>query len=221
MMSSILIRIFDIIISLLVLIITSPIILISSILIYFEDGYLMIFFGERVKKDFKTFKLYKLRSMKKKSSDELSLTLGSNDIRITKTGLIIRKYKIDELPQLINVLIGEMSLVGYRPESINVIKKVQGFKNLKKFNPGITDWASLFFVNEEEIISKIDEKEIFFLNSVVPQKIQLNMIFYENQLISEYFRILIFTFMTLFFNKNHSKKYLLKKYSNLIDNKFR
>ena len=220
-MSSILIRIFDIIISLLVLIITSPIILISSILIYFEDGYPMIFFGERVKKDFKTFKLYKLRSMKKKSSDELSLTLGSNDIRITKIGLIIRKYKIDELPQLINVLIGEMSLVGYRPESINVIKKVQGFKNLKKFNPGITDWASLFFVNEEEIISKIDEKEFFFLNSVVPQKIQLNMIFYENQLISEYFRILIFTFMTLFFNKNHSKKYLLKKYSNLIDNKFR
>ena len=220
-MSSILIRIFDIIISLLVLIITSPIILIFSTLIYFEDGYPIIFFGERVKKDLKTFKLYKLRSMKKKSSDELSLTLGSNDIRITKIGLIIRKYKIDELPQLINVLIGEMSLVGYRPESINVIKKVQGFKNLKKFNPGITDWASLFFVNEEEIISKIDEKEFFFLNSIVPQKIQLNMIFYENQLISEYFRILIFTFMTLFFNKNHSKKYLLKKYSNLIDNKFR
>jgi lipopolysaccharide/colanic/teichoic acid biosynthesis glycosyltransferase len=188
------IRIFDILFSLLGLILLSPIFIIISILIVLESQGGIFYRQERIGKNNIPFLLYKFRSMAVNSDKSGLLTVGMKDSRITKTGLFIRKYKIDELPQLINVLKGDMSLVGPRPEVkkyVDLYSKSQQIVLTVK--PGMTDMASIEFSNENEILEKQETPEKYYIEYIMPKKIELNMQFILNPSIYQYFRIILLT----------------------------
>ena len=123
------------------------------------------------------------------------ITIGEKDNRITKTGFILRKYKLDELPQLWNVFIGDMSLVGPRPE----VKKYTDLyteeqKQVLHVRPGITDWASIKYVDENKILGESKTPDEAYVNLIMPNKIKLNMVYIQNQTLGEYFKIIFATF---------------------------
>jgi lipopolysaccharide/colanic/teichoic acid biosynthesis glycosyltransferase len=124
------------------------------------------------------------------------LTVGGSDSRITRAGLFIRKYKLDELPQLINVLLGEMSLVGPRPEVRKYTDMyTEDQKLVLNVRPGITDWASIEFRNENEILGKSDNPEKTYIEQIMPIKIELNNRFIQHPSLGHYFKII---FKTIF-----------------------
>ena len=120
--------------------------------------------------------------MRKDSEKKGLLTVGKKDARITEMGYFLRKYKIDELPQLFNVFAGSMSLVGPRPE---VKKYVEMYneeqKKVLSVKPGITDYASMIYSNENEILSRSDDPEQHYIRHVMPAKLKLNLKYIENQ----------------------------------------
>ncbi len=192
-------RVFDIIISILVLIIFSPIFLLLMILIPLESKGSPFYIQKRVGKDGKEFNLIKFRSMYLNSDKKGLLTVGSSDRRITRIGKFIRKYKIDELPQFINVLIGDMSIVGPRPE---VKKYVDLYtdeqKEILKVRPGITDFASVEYFNENDILANSDDPEKTYIEEIMPAKIELNKKFITNPTLKNYFVIILKTILKLF-----------------------
>jgi len=187
-----LIRFFDIVASTLGLLILSPFFVVISSLIWLEDMHSPFFLQERVGLNFKIFRIVKFRSMSPNKSG--LLISSSTDKRITKTGAFIRKYKIDELPQLINVLLGHMSLVGPRPEVefyVNKYNKSQ--REVIKVKPGITDYASILYRNENELLSKSIDPEATYLNIIMPRKIRLNMVWVNNYSLRTYFDCILRT----------------------------
>ena len=123
------------------------------------------------------------------------LTVGGRDPRITQIGYFLRNYKLDELPQLFNVLIGEMSLVGPRPEVrkyVELYTKEQ--QKILKVKPGITDWASIKYRDENIILEKTLDSEYDYIHKIMPDKIKYNLIYIEKYSIIEYFKIIISTF---------------------------
>jgi lipopolysaccharide/colanic/teichoic acid biosynthesis glycosyltransferase len=157
----------------------------------------VIFSQIRVGKYNIDFKLYKFRTMYQQAESKGQLTVGGRDNRITGIGYYLRKFKLDELPQLFNVLNGKMSLVGPRPE---VRKYVNLYTNeqLKVLNvlPGITDYASLAFRNENDLLANAENPEQYYIDEIMPKKIELNKKFIENRTIKNYFLILIKTVKT-------------------------
>ena len=134
------------------------------------------------------------------NSDKLGLiTVGGRDPRVTSIGYYLRKYKLDELPQLINVLIGDMSLVGPRPE---VKKYVDLYtieqKRVLTIRPGITDWASINYRDENEILGQSTDPEKDYIEKVMPDKLKYNMIYIENYGFAEYFKIIFITLWHIF-----------------------
>jgi len=188
------IRFADLLFSLIGLIVLSPVILIFALLIVIDDFGSPLYIQERVGINGKTFKLLKLRSMKNRSGGLLIST--SNDSRITAIGKFIRKYKIDELPQLLNVLMGSMSIVGPRPE---VSKYVRLYSETQRkvllVRPGITDYASITFKNENEFLGNSQDPESTYINYILPRKLRLNMIWIRNKSLFTYFDCI---FRTLF-----------------------
>jgi lipopolysaccharide/colanic/teichoic acid biosynthesis glycosyltransferase len=132
------------------------------------------------------------------SDSEGLLTVGERDNRITRIGYVLRKTKIDELPQLMNVLKGDMSLVGPRPE---VRKYTDMYTEEQRkvlcVRPGITDYASIEYVNENELLSTADDPERMYIEKVMPDKIKLNMKYLEHYTVGEYFKIIFLTFKSL------------------------
>ncbi len=170
-------RLFDIFFSLAGLIALSPLFLAVSLLIKLDDHGPVFFRQERIGKNFRPFLIYKFRTMTVDAGQRGPLITVSGDTRITRTGKIMRKYKIDELPQLINVLKGDMSLVGPRPE---VKKYVEMFRSdygkLLAVPPGITDPASINYSAEEGILSQAQENwEDEYVKKVLPEKIRLSL----------------------------------------------
>ena len=167
-------RIFDTTLSLFGLIILLPFMLIIAILIKFDSKGTIFFKQIRVTKDGKEFKIFKYRTMKVGSDKYSQITVGQDD-RITKIGSFLRKYKLDEIPQLINVLIGDMSLVGPRPE---VPKYVALYtdeqKEILKVRAGITDYASIEFSNENDLLALEKDSEKAYIEKIMPKKIELN-----------------------------------------------
>ena len=167
-------RIFDITLSLFGLIILLPFMLIIAILIKIDSKGPVFFKQIRVTKNGKEFKIFKYRTMKVGSDKYSQITVGK-DGRITKLGSFLRKYKLDEIPQLINVLIGDMSLVGPRPE---VPKYVALYtdeqKEILKVRAGITDYASIEFSDENDLLASEEEPEKAYIEKIMPKKIELN-----------------------------------------------
>ena len=189
------IRFFDIIFSIIGLVILSPIFIVLYLLIRIESKGGGFYSQERIGKNGKPFKLYKFRSMRIGSDKKGLITIGEKDNRITKTGFILRKYKLDELPQLWNVFIGDMSLVGPRPE----VKKYTDLyteeqKQVLQVRPGITDWASIKYVDENKILGESEDPDEAYVNLIMPNKIKLNMVYIQHQTLGEYFKIIFTTF---------------------------
>lgn len=189
------IRFFDLIFSIMGLVILSPLFIVFYLLIRIESKGGGFYSQERIGKNGKPFKLYKFRSMRIGSDKKGLITIGEKDNRITKTGFILRKYKLDELPQLWNVFIGDMSLVGPRPE----VKKYTDLyteeqKQVLHVRPGITDWASIKYVDENKILGESKTPDEAYVNLIMPNKIKLNMVYIQNQTLGEYFKIIFTTF---------------------------
>ncbi|CKG69516.1 Putative colanic biosynthesis UDP-glucose lipid carrier transferase [Fusobacterium polymorphum] len=167
-------RIFDTILSLFGLIILLPFMLIIAIFIKLDSKGPVFFKQVRVTKNGREFKIFKYRTMRVGSDKYRQITVGK-DNRITKVGAFLRKYKLDEIPQLINVLIGDMSLVGPRPE---VPKYVALYtdeqKEILKVRAGITDYASIEFSDENDLLASEEDPEKAYIEKVMPKKIELN-----------------------------------------------
>jgi lipopolysaccharide/colanic/teichoic acid biosynthesis glycosyltransferase len=175
-------RIFDIFFSLAgLLFLLIPFLVISLIIVIDSKG--GVFYKQvRVGKDGKDFKLFKFRSMRTNADKSGLLTVGGRDNRITRVGYYIRKYKVDELPQLINVLLGDMSLVGPRPE----VRKYVNLYNAEQLKvigvkPGITDYASIEYSNENEILGKAADPEKVYIEEIMPAKLKLNLKYIQEQ----------------------------------------
>lgn len=173
-------RLFDVIFSLLALIALSPVFMVASLFIKFDSKGPVFFLQERVGRHFRPFTIYKFRSMKADTGTKSTLITVEGDERITRVGRILRKYKIDELPQLLNVLKGDMSLVGPRPE---IGKYVQLFKTeygkLLRIRPGITDPASIRFSEEERVLAAAADWEGDYVKRILPEKIGLSLLYVE------------------------------------------
>lgn len=192
------IRLLDILFSLIGLVVLSPALLLIYILIICESKGNGFYIQERIGKNGKPFGLYKFRTMRIGADANGQLTIGKRDNRITRVGYYLRRTKIDELPQLLNVLKGDMSLVGPRPE---VRKYVDLYtdeqRKVLNVRPGITDYASIEYVNESELLEKADDPDRLYIDTIMPDKIKLNMKYLEHYTVSEYFRIIFKTFKSL------------------------
>lgn len=193
------IRLFDILFSLFGLIVLSPLFLIVAVWIVLDNYGPVFYRQQRVGKNGNDFLLLKFRSMRT-GADKMSLiTVGERDPRVTKAGYYLRKYKIDELPQLWNVFIGDMSLVGPRPE---VRKYVDLYtdeqRKVLSIRPGITDYASIKYIDENRLLEQSSDPDKTYVEEIMPAKIALNMRYIEHQTLREYFTILLLTFSKLF-----------------------
>lgn len=178
--NSIIKRIFDFFAALIGIIIISPVLIIVSIAIKLDSSGNIMFLQKRVGKDGKEFNIYKFRTMVS-NAEKLGkqITVGK-DNRITKVGAFLRKYKIDELPQLFNVLKGDMSLVGPRPEVPKYVALYnEEQRKVLSVRPGITDLASLKYSDENDILGKVENPEEYYINVIMKDKLSLNLEYIE------------------------------------------
>lgn len=174
-------RLFDIAASGLGLIFLSPIFLFVAIWIKLDSKGPVFFRQVRVGRYNKDFRIFKFRSMHVGSDKGSLVTIGGRDPRVTKSGYYIRKYKLDELPQLINVFVGDMSLVGPRPE----VRHYVDFYTSKQLQvldvrPGITDLASIYYRNENEILANVEDPETYYKEVVMQDKLEINLSYVRN-----------------------------------------
>jgi len=166
-------RCFDIVVSLTGLILLTPLFLLIAVLIVLDSPGPVFFQQERMGKNFRPFQILKFRTMVTGPPDSPSLTIG-RDPRITRLGGFLRKSKLDELPQLINVLRGDMSLVGPRPEVREFVEMFpEDYIDILSVRPGITDLASIEFSEESEILGQAENPLEFYRAEILPRKIQL------------------------------------------------
>ena len=174
-------RLFDIVASGCGLLVLSPLFIVLAIWIKLDSKGPVFYKQSRVGQYNKDFLLYKFRSMRVGSDKKGLITVGNRDPRITKSGYFIRKYKLDEFPQLINVFIGDMSLVGPRPE---VRKYVDLYTeeqlHVLDVKPGITDLASIRYRNENEILENVENPDEYYINVVMQDKLKINLEYVNN-----------------------------------------
>lgn len=175
-------RLFDIIASALGLIVLSPLFLVLAVWIKVDSKGPVFYRQTRVGWHNKDFRIFKFRSMRVGADKGSLVTIGGRDPRITKSGYYIRKYKLDEFPQLINVLIGDMSLVGPRPEVRHYVDYwTPEQMRVLDVRPGITDPASIKFRNENELMAQADDPEQYYINVIMQEKLRLYLEYVDNQ----------------------------------------
>ena len=187
-------RLFDIVASLVGIIILLPFLIVICIAMIVSCGFPLFYLQTRVGKNGKDFKLFKFRTMHLDADKKGLLTVGGRDPRVTSIGYYLRKYKLDELPQLFNVLFGTMSLVGPRPEVrkyVDLYTKEQ--QQVLSVKPGITDFASLEYINENDLLAKSDNPEKTYIEEIMPAKLALNMKYIQQQGILVDFKIILNT----------------------------
>ncbi len=191
-------RTFDIVASLVVCVILLPFYLIIALAIVLESKGGIIYRQKRVGKNNRDFNLLKFRTMKVHSDKNGLLTVGDKDNRITRVGYFLRKYKLDELPQLFNILKGEMSVVGPRPEVRKYVELYDEHqKQVLQVLPGLTDYASLTYISESEILAQSDHPEQTYIDEIMPRKIELNLKYIQNQSSMEDLRIIFKTIFSI------------------------
>lgn len=190
---------FDIIFSFIGIILLLPVFVVISCLIILDSRGGIFYRQTRVGKNNVDFFLLKFRTMQTNADKKGLLTVGSRDSRITKIGYYLRKYKLDELPQLFNVLFGSMSLVGPRPEVRKYVDLYNAQqKQVLNAKPGITDYASIEYVNENEILAKADNPEQTYITEIMPHKLTLNLKYIEQQSFITDLKIIFKTLMKIF-----------------------
>lgn len=188
-------RLFDILVSLIILMVFLPFGLIISLLIVFGSKGGVFYIQERIGKNGKPFGLYKFRTMRPDSDKLGKLTVGMRDPRITNVGYYLRKYKLDEFPQFINVLLGDMSIVGPRPEVKEYVDLyTDEQKVVLSVKPGITDYASIEYFKENEILAKAEDPRKAYVEEVMPAKIELNKKYIQSPGVGHDLKIMWMTF---------------------------
>lgn len=192
------IRFFDFVLSLVGLVILAPIFIVLAAWIKIDSVGPVFYKQIRVGQNGKDFGLFKFRSMVVDADKKGLITVGGRDPRITRSGYFIRKYKLDELPQLINVLVGDMSLVGPRPEVRKYVELYDDDQNkVLSVKPGITDYASIEYMDENEILGKSTDPEKTYIEEIMPEKIKYNMKYIKNRSLIEYFKIIFLTVLKI------------------------
>jgi lipopolysaccharide/colanic/teichoic acid biosynthesis glycosyltransferase len=176
-----------------------PLIIAISVIILISSGYPIFFLQERVGKDWRIFKIIKFRTMLK-NADKMGINISSfNDSRITAIGRFLRKFKLDELPQIFNVLIGNMSLVGPRPELLKYAEYyADDYSEILKIKPGITDYASIEFKDESILLNDSIDNEKIYLNKILPRKISLYKKYLKEVNLKTDLKIILTTFKVIF-----------------------
>ena len=188
-------RIFDILFSSFILLCFLPIGLIISFLIVFGSPGGIFYRQERIGKGGKPFLILKFRSMRTDSDAKGKLTVGMRDPRITSIGFFIRKYKLDEFPQFVNVLKGEMSVVGPRPEVKEYVDLYnEDQRKVLQVKPGITDYASLYYFKENELLAQSIDPQKTYIEDIMPAKLKLNEKYLENPTVFHDLKIIFKTF---------------------------
>jgi lipopolysaccharide/colanic/teichoic acid biosynthesis glycosyltransferase len=191
-------RLFDIIISLVVLSVGLPFGILIALVIVIDSKGKIFYKQTRVGRHNVDFPLYKFRTMYAESDHGSLITVGSNDARITKSGRFLRKYKIDEFPQFLNILKGEMSIVGPRPE---VRKYVDLYTpeqmKVLSVRPGLTDYASIRYVNENALLAASDDPEQTYIHEIMPDKLALNLKYIQEQSLWVDLKIILKTFAAI------------------------
>jgi lipopolysaccharide/colanic/teichoic acid biosynthesis glycosyltransferase len=191
------IRILDCAFSIIGLILLSPVFLVVALLIKLSSKGPVFYKQNRVGKNGEDFKVYKFRTMYTDADKKGLLTVGGKDNRVTTVGYYLRKFKLDELPQLLNVLAGDMSIVGPRPE---VRKYVDLYtieqRKVLSVRPGITDYASIAYRNENELLAMASDPEEMYVQEIMPRKIEMNFNYINNRSIKTYFAIILKTVAT-------------------------
>jgi lipopolysaccharide/colanic/teichoic acid biosynthesis glycosyltransferase len=192
-------RLFDIIASGCGLLLLSPLLLCVAIWIKWDSEGPVFFRQVRVGRYNKDFRIFKFRSMRVGSDKGSLVTIGGRDSRVTRSGYFIRKYKIDELPQLINVFIGDMSLVGPRPEVRHYVNYwTTEQMHVLDVRPGITDPASIKYRNENELLEKADDPEKFYIEVIMQEKIRLYLEYVKNASLGYDIQLIFQTFWAIF-----------------------
>ncbi len=201
-MGGLFLRILDICLSLIILLITTPFLAVSLFLVYLNDFENPFYVSERVGKNFRNFKIFKIRTMIKNADKYKIDSTSEKDFRLTKVGKLIRKYKFDEFLQFFNVLIGNMSIVGPRP---NVIREVNLYTDEEKFllskNPGITDPSSIIFSDLSQILTNYEDPDIAYNQLVRPWKSRISIFYLKKRNIISDLIIITLTFLSIFSRK--------------------
>lgn len=191
-------RIFDIVTSSVILLIFFPVGILISLAITMESRGGVFYRQERIGRYGMPFKVFKFRTMKVDSEKLGTLTVGMKDNRITAVGVFLRKLKLDEFPQFINVLVGQMSIVGPRPEVkeyVDLYSEEQ--RKVLDVKPGITDYASLEYFKENELLGKSDNPRQTYIDEIMPAKLELNKKYLTNPTIIEDIKIMWKTFLKM------------------------
>lgn len=194
-------RAFDLLFSFTILTLFLPFGMLISMLIVIGSKGGAFYRQERIGKHGKPFMLLKFRSMRIDSDQQGKLTVGMNDSRITQIGLFIRKYKLDEFPQFINVLLGEMSIVGPRPEVEEFVSLYNtSQKRVLEVKPGVTDYASIEYFNENAILAESNNPKKTYIETIMPEKIRLNQKYISNPTLAHDLKIIFRTILRILKN---------------------
>ena len=173
-------RLVDIVAASIGLLLFSPLFLILAVLIKLDSSGPVLFRQERVGQGFTPFRIYKFRTMAADRANEGLCITGRNDARITRVGQWLRATKLDELPQLLNVLIGDMSLVGPRPEVRHYVELFRSeYERLLSIRPGMTDLASLKYRDEGDVLAQVEDPEAEYVTRILPDKIELGNLYLQ------------------------------------------
>ena len=188
-------RLFDLMITIPMLLLVSPFFLIIALLIKLGSKGPVFYMQTRVGINSRDFKIFKFRTMQMNADKAGLLTVGGRDPRVTPIGYFLRKYKLDELPQLLNVLFGSMSLVGPRPE----VRKYVDLYNVEQqkvlsVKPGITDYASIEYSEENELLAKSNDPERTYIDEIMPAKLLLNQKYIAEKSLTTDIKIIWLTF---------------------------
>jgi lipopolysaccharide/colanic/teichoic acid biosynthesis glycosyltransferase len=191
-------RVFDLVSSLVMLVVLLPLFLVITIWILLDSRGGIFYKQIRVGKDGKEFTLLKFRSMTVGADKQGLITIG-NDNRVTRSGRFIRKTKIDEFPQLINIIKGDMSVVGPRPEVPKYVSLyTEEQKKVLSIRPGLTDLASLKYFDEQKLLGESDDPEKTYRNEIMPKKLDLNLQYLAQQSLFLDFKLIFSTIFRIF-----------------------
>jgi lipopolysaccharide/colanic/teichoic acid biosynthesis glycosyltransferase len=193
-------RIFDIVASLIALLFFAPLFILICVWIKTDGKGNFLFKQIRVGEGNKDFFIYKFRTMQIGAELGGKITIGNNDRRITSPGYFLRKFKLDELPQLINIIKGEMSIVGPRPETREYVKLYNATQlKVLEVKPGLTDYASLEYINENEILGESKNPHQTYVDEIMPAKLALNLKYINEKSFTTDLKIIVKTIKKIVF----------------------